>query len=159
MNLAVIPARGGSTRIAKKNIKDPGALEKGTAFRASKKINWVTQLAKWQDQVTDSKEFKKNLSLDTLSHRIYVFSPLGDVYDLPEGATPVDFAFAIHSDLGFHIQRAKVNQKLVSLGHPLKSGDVVEIDKSKKKQKPNRGWLQFVKSSQAKFQIKKALKQ
>jgi len=143
---------------AKKNIKDPSALEKGIAFKASKKIDWVKQLAKWQDQVKDSKEFKKNLSLDTLSHRIYVFSPLGDVFDLPEGATPVDFAFAVHSDLGFHIQRAKVNQKLVSLSHPLKSGDVVEIEKSKKKRPPNRDWLQFVKSSQAKTQIRKALK-
>jgi GTP diphosphokinase / guanosine-3',5'-bis(diphosphate) 3'-diphosphatase len=142
---------------AKQNIKDPDSLEKGTAFKTSKKINWVSQLAQWQDQVTDSKEFKKNLSLDTLSHRIYVFSPKGDVYDLPEGATPVDFAFAVHSDLGLHIQRAKINQKLVSLSHPLKSGDVVEIDKSKKKQKPNRNWLQFVKSSQAKTQIKKFL--
>lgn len=133
-------------------------LIRGVNFKTNQKNKWIQQLAQWQDQITDSKEFKKNLSLDTLSHRIYVFSPLGDVYDLPEGATPVDFAFAIHTDLGFQIQRAKVNQKLVSLSYPLKSGDVVEIDKSKRKQKPNRDWLQFIKSSQAKTQIKKALK-
>lgn len=132
-------------------------LAKGIAFNPNKKINWVKQLAQWQNQIKDSKEFKKNLSLDTLSHRIYVFSPLGDVYDLPEGATPVDFAFMVHSDLGLHIKSAKVNQKLVSLSHPLKSGDVVEIEKSKRKRRPNRDWLQFVKSSQAKAKIKKAL--
>lgn len=142
---------------AKNDIKDPSALEKGTAFKASKKMDWVNQLAKWQDEVGNVKEFKKNLSLDTLSHRIYVFSPLGDVYDLPEGATPVDFAFMVHSDLGLHIKCAKVNKKLVSLSHPLKSGDVVEIEKTKKKKKPNRDWLQFVKSSQAKAKIRKAL--
>ncbi|MBU1256343.1 TGS domain-containing protein, partial [Patescibacteria group bacterium] len=142
---------------AKKYTKDSIALEKGTAFKSPKKTEWICQLARWQDQVADSKEFKTSLTLDTLSHRIYIFSPKGDVYDLPEGATPVDFAFAVHSDLGLHIQRAKVNQKLVSLSHPLKSGDVVEIEKTKKKRKPNRDWLQFVKSSQAKAKIRKAL--
>ena len=115
------------------------------------------QLAQWQEHIKDSKEFKENLSLDTLSHRIYVFSPLGDVYDLPEGATPVDYAFTVHSDLGLHIKSAKVNQKQVALSHSLKSGDVVEIVKSKKKQKPNRDWLQFVKSNQVKSKIRKSL--
>jgi len=142
---------------AKKNIKDSSSLDKGTAFKVNKKIDWVKQLAQWQEHIEDSKEFKKNLSLDTLSHRIYVFSPLGDVYDLPEKATPVDYAFLVHSDLGLHIKSAKVNQKLVSLSYPLKSGDVVEIEKTKKKQKPNRDWLQFVKSSQAKAKIRKSL--
>lgn len=142
---------------AKKSVKDSDTLEKGTHSKINKKLDWVKQLAKWQEQIQDTKEFTKNLSLDTLSHRIYVFSPLGDVFDLPEKATPVDFAFAVHSDLGRHIQRAKVNQKLVPLSHPLRNGDVVEIEKSKKKQKPNKRWLQFVKSRQAKTQIKKFL--
>lgn len=142
---------------AKQNIKNPSFLEKGIAFSVGKKIGWVLQLAQWQENIKDSKEFKKNLSLDTLSHRIYVFSPLGDVYDLPEGSTPVDYAFTVHSDLGLHIKSAKVNQKQVSLSHSLKSGDVVEIVKSKKKQKPNRSWLQFVKSNQVKAKIRKSL--
>jgi GTP diphosphokinase / guanosine-3',5'-bis(diphosphate) 3'-diphosphatase len=137
---------------------DTSQLSTKVKFKLNKKTAWIHQLTQWQKQVTDTKEFKKHLSLDTLSHRIYVFSPLGDVFDLPEEATPVDFAFAVHSDMGLRIQRAKVNQKLVSLDHPLQSGDIVEIEKTKKPRMPNRHWLQFVKSSQAKSHIKKALK-
>ena len=133
------------------------ALEEGTAFKISQKMNWVQQLADWQKQTQSSEEFVTNLKLDALSHRIYVFSPLGDVYDLPAEATPVDFAFAVHSDLGLHLQGTKVNQKMVSLDHPLQSGDIVEIIKRKRKRRPSRDWLKFVKSNKAKAEIKRSL--
>lgn len=133
------------------------SLEKGTAFKVTQKMKWVQQLADWQQQTQTSEEFVTELKLDALSHRIYVFSPLGDVYDLPSQATPVDFAFAVHSDIGLHLQGAKVNQKMASLDHPLQSGDVVEIIKSKRQRKPSRDWLSFAKSSKAKTDIKKAL--
>ncbi len=133
------------------------ALEKGTAFKITQKMNWVQQLAEWQKQTQSSEEFVTDLKLDALSHRIYVFSPLGDVYDLPVQATPVDFAFAVHSDIGFHLQGVKVNQKMASLDYPLQSGDIVEIIKSKRKRRPSRDWLTFVKSNKAKAEIKKAL--
>lgn len=132
-------------------------LNKGTAFKINEKMDWLKQLVKWQQQVSNSDEFIENLKLDALSHRIYVFSPVGDVYDLPEGSTPVDFAFAVHGDLGFHIQAAKVNQKIATIDQPLKNGDVVEILKSKNKKMPARNWLQFVKTARARIQIRKAL--
>ncbi len=120
-------------------------LEKGIAFRVKEKMDWIKELANWQSI--------KNLKLDALSERIFCFSPHGDVYDLPKDATPVDFAFAVHTDLGRHIQGAKVNQKIVPLNHRLKSGDLVEIIKSKDKRQPNRDWLQFVKTRKAKSRI------
>lgn len=128
-------------------------LEKGIAFKVSEKIDWVKQLASWQKEVVNSDEYIKNLKLDALSERIYVFSPHGDVYDLPKGATPVDFAFAVHTDLGLHVAGAKANQKIVPLNYTLKSGDMVEIIKSKDKRLPNRDWLIFVKTSKARSKI------
>lgn len=122
-------------------------LEKGTAYKVSEKMDWIKQLASWHQGV-DPK-------LDVLSERIYVFSPKGDVYDLPKGATPVDFAFAVHTDLGSHIQGAKVNQKIVALSETLRSGDLVEIIRSKGPRHPNRDWLQTVKTAKARNKIAK----
>ena len=130
-------------------------LEGGVAFRVQEKMDWIKELANWQKETGSNEDYVSSLKLDALSERIYVFSPHGDVYDLPQGATPVDFAFAVHSDLGLHIQGAKVNQKIVSLNYQLKSGDLVEIIKSKAKHLPNRDWLQFVKTSKARSKITK----
>jgi len=132
-------------------------LERGTAFTISEKMAWVKQLAGWQQQVIGVKETLSDFHLDALSHHIYVFSPKGDVYDLPEDATPVDYAFNVHSNLGFYIQSAKINDKITSVDAKLKSGDVVEIIKTKKPKSPNRNWLRFVKTHKAKLEIKKAL--
>ncbi|MEK7525180.1 MAG: RelA/SpoT family protein [Patescibacteria group bacterium] len=139
--------------------KETGAsdekLEKGLAFTVKEKIDWIRELANWQKETESNEDYVNGLKLDALSERIYVFSPHGDVYDLPKDATPVDFAFAVHSDLGNHIQGAKVNQKIVPLNYQLKSGDLVEIIKSKGKHLPNRGWLPFVKTSKARSKITK----
>lgn len=130
-------------------------LEKGVAFKVSDKMSWVKQLASWQQQVSDNIDGLNAFKLDALAHHIYVFSPIGDVYDLPEGATPIDYAFSVHSDLGSHIHSVKVNNKIVPLNTELKSGDVVEIEKTKNPQKPNRDWLRFVKTSKARTEIRK----
>jgi len=139
--------------------KEAGAsdekLEKGIVFAVEKKIDWIKELANWQKEVESNEDYVNSLRLDALSERIYVFSPHGDVYDLPKEATPVDFAFAVHTDLGRHIQGAKVNQKIVPLSYQLKSGDLVEIIKSKEKHIPNRDWLPFVKTSKARGKITK----
>ncbi len=131
-------------------------LEKGIAFKMAGKMDWVKELANWQRAVVDSDEYVQSLKLDALSERIYVFSPHGDVYDLPKGATPIDFAFAVHSDLGYHIQGAKVNHKIVALSHQFQSGDLVEILKTKEKRRFNRDWLLFVKTSRARARIAKS---
>lgn len=131
-------------------------LEKGIAFKISNKMAWVNQLASWQQQVQGEKESVSDFRLDALSHHIYVFSPNGDVYDLPENSTSVDFAYAVHSGLGSFIQSARVNGKIAPIDASLKSGDVVEIIKTKNPKTPSKNWLRFVKTHKAKLEIKKA---
>lgn len=128
-------------------------LRKGT-FAPNEKISWVKQLVNWQKEVIDSKEFMEALKFDALAQRIFVFSPKGDVYNLPSSATPIDFAYSVHTDLGDQADGAKVNGKMVSLNYKLKSGDVVEIIK-KKGSKPSEKWLRFVVTQQARREILK----
>ena len=118
-----------------------------------KKFAWVAQLRDWQSEVAKSGEFLEELKIDFFKNRIFVFTPKGDVIDLPEGATPVDFAYAVHTDIGNCCTAAKINEKFSSLSQSLKNGDLVEIiiDKNKK---PSRDWLEFVKTSLARSQIK-----
>ena len=134
-------------------------LEKGTAFKITDKMSWVKQLAGWQSQVGSNGENIDDYKLDALSQHIYVFSPNGDVYDLPENSTPVDYAFSVHSDLGSFIQTVIVNGRIASLDHPLKSGDIVEVQKSKTMKKPNKNWLRFVKTHKAKEEIRKVIQE
>src|SRR3990172_3886013 len=132
-------------------------LEKAGAQRP-RKLSWVKQLVEWQKELTDSEEFLRAVKFDALRHRNFVFSPQGDVYDLPAGATPVDFAYAVHTDLGRFISGAKVDGKIVSLDHKLKSGQVVEILKSKNPKGPNSDWLEFVVTTEARREINKYLR-
>lgn len=134
-------------------------LEKSGVFAPVRKMDWVRQLVAWQKEIADSREYLDAVRFDALGHRNFVFSPAGDVFDLPSGATPVDFAYAVHTKLGNYIKGAKVNGKIVPLDYKLKSGDVVEIIKSKTPQKPRRDWLEFVKTNLAKREIKKSLLQ
>lgn len=128
-------------------------LEKGV-FAPGEKLSWVKQLVSWQRQVVDSQEFLNALKFDALASRIFVFSPKGDVYDLPFGATPIDFAYAVHTRLGNQAVGAKANGKMISLDHKLKSGDLVEIIK-KEGEKPKKDWLQFIVTRLAKREINK----
>jgi GTP pyrophosphokinase len=137
----------------KKGVKDE-FLEKGGVSAGGPKLRWIRQLANWQKEIKDSKEFIKAVKFDALGHRNFIFSPKGDVYDLPVGATPVDFAFAVHTDLGNYIKSAKVNGKIVPLSYELKSGDVCEIVKTKNSKKPNKDWLEFVTTTVARRKIK-----
>ncbi|MFC1644872.1 RelA/SpoT family protein [Patescibacteria group bacterium] len=124
-----------------------------------KDIAWVKQLREWQNELgNDNQEFMESLKIDFFQNRIFAFTPLGDVIDLPEKATPVDFAFSIHTDIGNRISGAKVDNKMVSLDYQIHNGQVVEILTSKAERKPNRDWLEIVKTSTAKSQIKRQLK-
>ncbi len=127
-------------------------------IQAGNKLSWVKQLVSWQKEMTDSKEYLDALKFDALQHRNLVFSPIGDVYDLPRGATPIDYAYAVHTKLGHQAAGAKVNGKLVPLNHKLINGDVVEIIIDRKRAKPNHEWLNFVVTTTARHAISKALK-
>ncbi len=145
--------------VAKNSGVEDKKLENGVGFVVSKKMEWVKELAGWKNQIVSVHERQKDLKLDTLSKHIYVFSPKGDVYDLPENATPIDYAFSVHTNLGFYISSVKVNGKIAQVNYPLKSGDVVEILKSRAKKLPNKNWLRFVKSNRAKSKLRQALQQ
>jgi len=135
--------------------KSDTQLEKGV-FAPGEKLSWVKQLVAWQKEVVDSQEFMKALKFDALAHRIFVFSPKGDVYDLPQGSTPVDFAYAVHTNLGDRTSGARVNGKMVSLDFKLKSGDVVDIIK-KESARPSEKWLRFVVTQHARHHIAKVV--
>ncbi|MBT3412981.1 MAG: bifunctional (p)ppGpp synthetase/guanosine-3',5'-bis(diphosphate) 3'-pyrophosphohydrolase [Candidatus Jacksonbacteria bacterium] len=119
-----------------------------------KDLNWVKELAKWQAEIKNEKKYLESLKIDVFQNRIFVFTPQGDVIDLPEDSTPVDFAYAIHSEIGDKCSRAKVNSQLVKLDHKLQSGDVAEIIVEKNRKGPNPNWLKFVKTNQAKTRIR-----
>lgn len=118
--------------------------------------DWIKKIAN-QPEETESKEFIEELKKDFFEHRVFVFTPKGDVIDLPANSSPVDFAFAVHSDIGNHMTGAKVHGKLVSLDTKLKNGDIVEIT-TKKEVTPTKKWLDVVKTTEAKRHIKNTLK-
>jgi GTP pyrophosphokinase len=131
------------------------AIDKGEFFAPDKKLAWVKQLVAWQKEMIDSQEFLEALKFDALAHRIFVFSPKGDVFDLPAGATPVDFAYAVHTQIGDSCLGARVDGRLVSLNWKLKSGQIVEILTSKNPKGPSRDWLRFVVTTLARREIEK----
>ena len=98
-----------------------------------------------------------HLKLDIFQDRIFVLTPKGDVIDLPTQATPIDFAYHIHTEIGNKCVNAKVNNKIVPLNHQLRNGDVIEIITNKNRKKPNIEWLNFVKTQSAKYKIKTAI--
>lgn len=118
------------------------------------KLAWLRQMLEWQRDLKDSKEFMESLKVDLFTDETFVFTPKGDVLDLPVGSTPIDFAYRIHTDIGHRCVGAKVNGKLVPLETTLKTGDIVEIMVSPNKMHaPSRDWLKIVKSPQAKNKI------
>lgn len=121
------------------------------------KIVWLRHLVEWLTDLKDSKEFIDLLKMDLFSDEVFVFTPKGDVIELPVGSTPVDFAYAVHSDLGNHCVGAMVNNKMVSLKTLLKTGDIVYIITSPH-HTPSSDWLKFVRTSKAKSKIRYYLK-
>ncbi|OCL25145.1 (p)ppGpp synthetase [Orenia metallireducens] len=118
-----------------------------------RKISWLRQLLEWQKDLNDAKEFMENLKIDLFEDEVFVFTPKGDVISLPYGASPVDFAYNIHTDIGHTCVGAKVNGKIIPLEYRLKNGDIIEILTSNNSG-PSRDWLNFVKTSRAKSKIK-----
>lgn len=123
-----------------------------------KKLSWLRQIMEWQQETKTAKEFVESLEIDFFKDEIYTFTPKGDVIELPKNSTPLDFAYAVHTEIGNHCVGAKVNGSFVSLRHELKTGDVVEILVSKS-QKPSRNWLNIAKTSKALQKIKKFLEE
>lgn len=121
------------------------------------KFFWLRQLLEWQQDLKDPKEFMETVKVDLFPDEVYVFTPKGEVKSLPEGASPVDFAYQIHTDLGNQCVGAKVNGKIVPLKYKLKNGDIIEILTSPN-HVPSRDWLRFVKTSRAKTKIRAWIK-
>jgi GTP pyrophosphokinase len=118
---------------------------------------WLRQLLEWQQEMKDPREFMETVKVDLFPEEVYVFTPKGDVKALPEGSTPIDFAYAIHTEVGHRCAGARVNGKLVPLRQPLRQGDIVEVVTSPT-QKPSRDWLKIVRSTRAKSKIKQWLR-
>jgi guanosine-3',5'-bis(diphosphate) 3'-pyrophosphohydrolase len=118
------------------------------------KIAWLRHLIEWQGQMDDTEEFMETLKIGLFMDEVFVFTPNGDVKSLPAGATPVDFAYSIHTTLGHQCAGAKVNGRLMPLDYQLQNGDMVQIISSKQGNGPSRDWLQFVKTSKAKNRIR-----
>lgn len=114
---------------------------------------WIQELVAYHGESDHAENFKEDLKDDFFQHRIFVFSPKGDVVDLPTGSTPIDFAYSIHSDIGNHVFGAKINSKMVSLDTELHNGDIVEII-TKANSNPNAKWIEFAKTSGAKRHIR-----
>jgi guanosine-3',5'-bis(diphosphate) 3'-pyrophosphohydrolase len=124
----------------------------------AQKLSWLRQLLEWHQEMQDAREFMHSVKIDLFQNEVFVFTPKGDVIDLPAGATPVDFAFRIHTDVGYHTTGAKVNGRLVPLNYRLQSGDIVEILTSKSSPGPSRDWLAFVQTSNARTKIRQWFK-
>jgi GTP diphosphokinase / guanosine-3',5'-bis(diphosphate) 3'-diphosphatase len=126
--------------------------------RYDEKLAWVRQLMDWQREVSDATEFVEGLKLEVFQDQVFVFTPKGDVKDLPAGATPLDFAYRIHTDVGHRTIGAKVNNRLVPLDYKLRNGDIVEIITTKAAHGPSRDWLSIVQTSAAREKIRQWFK-
>ncbi len=122
------------------------------------KLAWLRQLMDWQREVSDAREFVEGIKLDIFQDQVFVFTPKGDIKDLPAGATPLDFAYRIHTDVGHRTIGAKVNNRLVPLDYRLKNGDIVEIVTTKGEHGPSRDWLNIVRTSHAREKIRQWFK-
>ncbi len=125
----------------------------------AEELGWVAQLREWHGETGGSSdEFWRSLRIDFFKNHIFAFTPNGDVIELPEGATAIDFAYRIHSEVGDRTTGVKINEKMVSLDTVIHNGDVVDVVKSKDKKLPSRDWLRFVKTANARSKIKGALR-
>jgi GTP diphosphokinase / guanosine-3',5'-bis(diphosphate) 3'-diphosphatase len=122
------------------------------------KLAWIRQLMDWQREISDATEFVEGLKLEVFQDQVFVFTPKGEVKDLPAGSTPLDFAYRIHTDIGHRCIGAKVNNRLVPLDYKLKNGDIVEIVTTKAAHGPSRDWLNVVRTSHAKEKIRQWFK-
>jgi guanosine-3',5'-bis(diphosphate) 3'-pyrophosphohydrolase len=145
-------------RIAEEGIAAHWAYKEGRAAKDEKEFAWLRQLMEWQSELKDSREFLDTVKVDLFADEVFVFTPKGDVKSLPYGSTPIDLAYAIHSEVGSHCAGAKVAGKIVPLRYKLKNGDSVEI-LTNPNVRPNKDWLAFVKTSRAQARIRAYIKQ
>jgi guanosine-3',5'-bis(diphosphate) 3'-pyrophosphohydrolase len=146
-------------RVAEEGIAAHWRYKEGEDFQVSdlQRFSWLRQMLEWQDQMQDPQEFLHSLKEDLFSSSMYVFTPKGDLLNFPKGATVIDFAYRIHSQIGHHCSGARVNGQLVSLKYILRGGDTVEIITTEQ-QAPSRDWLKWAKTPRAKSKIRAWLK-
>lgn len=132
-------------------------LERNASMADKKELSWIKQLRSWQQNFTNPEEFVQSLKIDFFQDRILTLTPNGEVIDLPVGATPIDFAYQIHTEIGNHCSGAKVNGKIAALDCKLKSGDIVEIITQKNK-RPSESWLEFAHTGSARNHIRAGLR-
>jgi len=146
-------------RIAEYGIAAHWKYKEGVSEdREESKLAWLRQTLEWQKDLNDPKEFMETLKVDLFSNQVFVFTPKGDVIELPAGSTPLDFAFKIHSAIGVKCIGAKVNGKMVPIDHTLKNGNIVEIVTSPNAKGPSIDWLKIAQSSNARNKIRQWLK-
>jgi GTP pyrophosphokinase len=138
--------------------KEDGDDNVGPRARGEEKLRWLRRLLEWQQELEDSGEFVERLKVDLFEDEVFVFTPKGEVKSLAAGATPLDFAYEIHTDVGHRCVGAKVNGKIVPLSYKLQSGDIVEVLTSKRERGPSRDWLALVKTTRARNKIKQWFK-
>jgi GTP pyrophosphokinase len=137
---------------------DGKARAAGPASDGDAKLKWLRSMLDWQQETSDPKEFMDALKVDLFEDEVYVFTPKGEVKNLAAGATPLDFAYEVHTDVGHRCVGAKVNGKLVPLHYELKSGDIVEVMTSNRERGPSRDWLAVVRTTRARNKIKQWFK-
>jgi len=142
-------------KIAEEGIASHWVYKEGGTIHAKDErvFAWLRQLLEWQRDLPDTRQFMTSVKNDLFSNVVFVFSPKGDLTELVKGATPIDFAYAVHTEIGEHCIGAKVNGMIASLRQQLRNGDTVEI-LTATSQKPNKDWLKFVKTSKARAKIK-----
>jgi len=131
---------------------------KGAYKGTDQKLAWLRQLLEWHRDLRDPREFIETVKMDVFADEVFVFTPRGDVIDLPAGSVPIDFAYRIHTDVGHHCVGAKVNGKMTALEYKLNNGDIVEIITSKHNNGPSRDWLNVVGSSETRNKIRQWFK-
>lgn len=140
--------------VAEEGIAAHWKYKEGDAIsdKDDRRFTWLRQMLEWQQEMNDPKVFMENFRVELFSDEVYVFTPKGEVMELPREASPIDFAFRVHSDVGMNCAGARVNGAIVNLRYQLKNGDTVEI-KTSKKARPSKDWLRFVKTTKARTAI------